>query len=1620
MADINGTAEADLLFGAASADLISGGDGNDVIYGGAGDDHLLGGDGDDILRGEAGNDLLEGGSGKDDLASTDAGNDTLAGGEGNDVLFVDRRRAGDSLVLDGGAGNDRIVIQLTAAAAALTAAGGDGDDAVEIFAIRSVLALSLGAGRDLVTPVGLRASVQGGGLIVISDFQAGAAGDRISLSSLSAADFAGWNPNSNPFAAGYLRAAQSGSDVIISASFTANGTFVDSIILQNVLLAGLTADNLGGWSWDGSAVAAQSIAGSGAGDTLRGNGGADEISGLGGDDILEGHAGADILWGGEGNDILRGGQGADELHGEAGNDTMTAESAGDSLFGEDGDDRLTLSAGAAAGTVYGFGGAGNDAISISGNSTTATFSVDAGLGADVVTIFSLAGSAVIALGDGQDRIDIDSFVKSDTSTATIEITDFATGDGGDRLEWMGFLERFMAGGPGSILLLQSGTDSLIQLQREGGQYVTLVNFRNTDLAAFTTYNLGGYGPDVPGTSLVGTADPDILFGTDGDDVIEGQDGADTLLGFFGDDEIHGGGGNDSIFGSYGDDVIDGGEGNDVINAGQGDDLADGGEGNDQFVDNSSLALGNKGFVGGAGDDSFYFFRSSNSGDTLVAVGGDGNDYFQAQNTLSSGGFVLDGGGGNDIFDVQGRGNLTLGPGVDEVRFSDAPIGLNFQSTIVVQDFAIGDLGDRLTFAGLVARFANFTPTTNPFTSGFMKLVQSGPHTMILIDLDGPSGSGQNRLVAILSGIQKYSLTSHNIGGYGLPFSLGTGADELFQGSALDDDFVGGGGNDTFIVGYGGNDIATGGSGNDLFYVATLNNYGIGNVTIAGGGGTDTLQVQSKSADMYLQLRPGSFAAPAGIPVTASGIEIVQLLSGFDSSRGWALGSAVAYTLDIADGFAPTGGPLILDSSLLAASERLSLGPDALHDSDAFLNLVGGAGVDRVYAGAGGSYLDGGGGDDELFTGLGNDVLIGGAGADVLGVRASAAASNVDTVDGGEGNDRVQLFSVNGAVTVTLGAGSDTIEFPTDGINGIGVLIGRNVTVTDFAAGPGGDTLNWSSALFSYLSGYSGANPFASSHARLVQDGGDVLLQLSRLADTDYLTLLRLQNHVVADFASGLGGFVPPAGNGGADVLTGSAGDDQIDGGAGNDFIDGGAGADRMIGGTGSDVFFVDDAGDQVIEMAGEGIDEVRTSLATYSLFGTHIERLTATSGGAHDFRGNSGDNVVTGGTGNDFIRLMDGGSDRANGGAGNDVFLFGGTLTLSDVIDGGPGTDQIAVQGNYSGGMMLGANVASVENLAILPGNDTRFGDPGTNFYDYVFAATDDAVATGAQLVVDANRLRPGEDFTFNGSGETGGSFFIYGGAGVDLLTGGAKNDVFLFGAWDQFGASDVITGGAGIDQLALRGNYTLTFGAGQLIGIENIGLLSAHDTRFGALGSSYSYDLTMVDANVAAGVQMVVDGAKLRIAEFFRFDGSAETDGSFRVFGGLVDDVIVGSRNGDLIQGNGGADTLTGGQGADVFRYLSASDSTSSATDRILDFAAGTDKIDLGRIDADTQTAGDQAFSWIGSSAFSGSAGQLRAYQEGSNWILQGDTDGDGSADFVVLVTPDGPTPLSASDFVL
>ena len=152
------------------------------------------------------------------------------------------------------------------------------------------------------------------------------------------------------------------------------------------------------------------------------------------------------------------------------------------------------------------------------------------------------------------------------------------------------------------------------------QYMSKQQLENTEFKL-------GKGNDV----LVVDADVDANIkadGGDGDDVLIGGGGNDTLKGGRGNDVILGGAGNDTLDGGKGNDCLFGGEGNDTLHGGKGNDWLFGGGGNDRLYGGK----GNDHLYGGAGND--------------VLRGGRGRD-------------TLDGGGGFD--DVRG------GPGRDTIK-----------------------------------------------------------------------------------------------------------------------------------------------------------------------------------------------------------------------------------------------------------------------------------------------------------------------------------------------------------------------------------------------------------------------------------------------------------------------------------------------------------------------------------------------------------------------------------------------------------------------------------------------------------------------------------------------------------------------------------------------------------------------------------------------------------------------------------------------------------------------------------------------------------------------------------------------------------------------------------------
>ncbi|MFL6844373.1 MAG: calcium-binding protein [Allosphingosinicella sp.] len=1499
-------------------------------------------------------------------------------------------------------------------------------------------------------------------------------------------------------------------------------------------------------------------------DDITGTAAGDTIEGLGGADRLYGADGNDTLRGGDGDDRLSDGEGDDTLEGGAGNDTISDTYGNDHVDGGDGDDYLESIYGGDDVIIGGAGkdnvivdsifgphsatidtGADNDTLSLSAWGA-ADYVADLGTGDDSVLITGVHGTDRITLGAGRDVVELPEYFDwlASGPNGAIVITDFAPGDSGDRVEIVDLMARLFKNwdpslspfATGHARLLQSGNDALLQFDVDGGGngYITLLTFKNVVAADFTAENLGGFPPDgtIPGEgTVVGTQLDDKLHGTAGADSIQGLDGNDVLKGGAGQDVLEGGAGFDRLEGQAGDDQLLGGADGDYLDGGFGDDDVYGMGGSDYLY---SLR-GNDLLDGGDDGDNFYINRGSLTVETVQAYGQAGDDLFTV---YSYGGstLLLDGGSGNDTISLDllaGLAQVTLGLGADRLVLSRFYVDwLANSGSIVVTDFdpASGDQLDFTDFASLA--FASWDGSDNPFGTGFMRVVESGSDTLLQIDRSGSDSYW--RTIVTFQNLDPAALTPASLSGFapdgspppgleltgtaandtlkgggggdtidglaGIDWLEGAGGDDLLLGGDDRDLLFGGAGNDR-LEGGGGDDNLDDGLGNDLLFGGegddSINNYR-GSDIIHAGAGNDHVTVQRSQSsgdsvavfaeegndDIWLTLYNTSFATVD----MGSGDDRVEL-GPVKGSLSLTLGSGNDL-VNLPDFAAFNGGGSIVLTDFDPSADKLSMP----HFLEALLQGWDPAtnpfetGYARLLQDGADTRLqfdkDGGGNSYAThltFLGvaaptlgassIGYDVhAMYGGGGDETFAYASPAALAGTSFDGGGGFDRLVLNGqFSGGFTFAVGTlrnmeRIDLLSAPQGGLNGYdltvadGALTPGSVLVVSASALRPGETLAFhgeavTNAGFAVTGG-------AGNDTVLGGNGADILV-----------------GGAGADYLSGGGGNDQLDGGTGADTMRGGIGDDVyfVDDGAddvresagqgideirtslasysiaakpnfenltglgnadqtfvGNasaNVIDGGAGADTMTGGAGNDIYYVDNAGDTVVENANEGIDEVRTSLALYSLVGTNLENLAATSDLNHDFRGNSANNVVSGGGGNDALKLYDGGADSVHGGAGDDLLFFGASIDSSDVIDGGADIDTLIVQGNYVGGLTLTANVTNIENLSILAGTNTNVGAPGTELYDYVITTNDANFAAGVQVRVNAGALLPGEDFTFNGSNETDASFVIYGGRGVDTLTGGLGNDIFFFAEKLQFAPGDTVNGGAGYDNVYFRGNYTIDFNApgyaGQFNSIESITLTSASDTRYARGGpSEFDYSITLADANLAAGVTLTINGTLLQSFETMVVDGSQETDGFLRIFAGLSDDTIKGGGQDDLIHGNFGADTLTGGAGADTFRYQKSGESTATSMDHILDFTPGTDKIELTRMDADTNVDGNQAFHWIDSNAFTGagasSAGELRAYEQSGTWYVEGDTNGDGTGDFLIALTLQGATPLSQNDFFL
>lgn len=574
--------------------------------------------------------------------------------------------------------------------------------------------------------------------------------------------------------------------------------------------------------------------------------------------------------------------------------------------------------------------------------------------------------------------------------------------------------------------------------------------------------------------------------------------------------------------------------------------------------------------------------------------------------------------------------------------------------------------------------------------------------------------------------------------------------ETVVGDGADNTFFGGAGNDS-LDGAAGNDRLQGRGGNN---------------TLIGGPGTDTADYSAASGGIFLDLAAGkTFTNGFGGTDTLAGIENVT-----GSSHGDIIASGAGdHVIDGGQGIDAidyAGAPGAVSVDLTAGIAANGFGG---HDTLAGIETALGSDFDDS--------LTGDAHDNALFGYGGADTMAGGAGNDIYQVDSSG-----DRVieNPGEGMDAVY----SSIAAYTLAANVENLQLVDAAVSGTGNDLANVIE------GNGADNFIDGGAAADVMIGGTGNDTYfvdnVSDRAVEVAGGGHDAVW----ASVSYTLAANIETLALSGAAD-----ISATGNALANVLMGNAG---------NNTLDGWTGADVMIGGQGNDTYFVDDAGDRVIEDAGRGGDALYARVSfllpdnveSLHLFGSAV----AGAGNSLDntIEGNAQDNLIDGHAGADIMRggmgndtyVVDNAGDQVveNAGAGHDVVYAGVSHTLAaDVedlylfgsadIDGTGNSGANALYGNGGDNVLDGG--AGADMLIGGGGNDTFFFAAGQADQDTV-------------VDFDGNGAAAGDVLMFSGYGP-GATFTNVDATHWQVNYGSGQHDVIAFGNAAAIHASDVL-----------------------------------------------------------------------------------------------------------------------------------------------------------------------------------------------------------------------------------
>jgi Ca2+-binding RTX toxin-like protein len=544
---------------------------------------------------------------------------------------------------------------------------------------------------------------------------------------------------------------------------------------------------------------------------------------------------------------------------------------------------------------------------------------------------------------------------------------------------------------------------------------------------------------------------------------------------------------------------------------------------------------------------------------------------------------------------------------------------------------------------------------------------------------------------------------------GSPGHAGSGRTVSITGRVKSFDAMDGGAGSDLLLGTAGNDVIVlddayspspnglqprfsaieridAGDGNDVVDL-TSSRWGYGDVAVDGGNGDDVLWTSGGN---------DSLSGGAGNDTLDGGWGGDTMVGGLDNDTYVVDDAADVVVENAAEG-----------TDTVQSTITCALGADLEN-----LTLLGSAAINGT-GNDSNNVLTGNAAANTLMGGIGNDSLNGAAGADIL---IGGLGDDTYTVDNladavvelsGEGTDLV-----NASVAYVLASNVERLTLTgTLAIDGTGNelnnLLTGNAAPNVLSGGAGNDALNGGAGADTLIGGLGNDSYTVDNMADAVVERADEGVDLVN-ASLSHALADNVENLTLTGAAA-----INAIGNAMDNLLTGNSAINILSGGLGNDWLDGKAGADTLIGGAGDDVYVVDNAGDVVVEVAGEGVDRVQASLS--HTLAAEVENLTLTGTASISGTGNALDNVITGTSGNNTL-TGDAGNDTLDGKAGTDV-LVGGSGNDTYVFGAGYGRDTIrendSTAGNSDAARFL-AGIAADQIWLRHVGNHLEAGIIGT------------------------------------------------------------------------------------------------------------------------------------------------------------------------------------------------------------------------------------------------------------------------------------------------------------------